>query len=401
MLLLNNRSFSLLTVGELISGVLTSVTGIVLTFQVLDITNSGAQSATVLAATFLPSFLSIFAGAVLSRFSAITPLIVCNVIRALTILAVYLLIVSKSSFVVEAIFVSSFVNGLLGAIYVPAYLRAVPLLVDPKNLIQATSTATAVSQAGSLIGLAVGGILIGVFGHQKLILATSVTFFVSALLFSQVKIPLINESINRESIIQSFISGWRSLQANAFTRAIPLLAFTTNAIFAIILGKMPIHLKSLGLKEGEFGFFQFSMIFGLILGSGLYQIVSKFVKSQIAVACIGLGLFPILLLVMSQFTASYTIMLLINILIGLSIALVNNSIQTTIAQEIPKNLHGNVYSLFYGFGQAGIPITLLFAAQIIARVDIGQLLIIVSLALLAIISLFIVYLVRNPLTRTA
>lgn len=152
----------------------------------LVLTRSG--SALLSAATFAVSFLpEVFGQALLAPYADRLPrrtvLVVCDLLRALVVVLLVLAVTHAVPLVV--VLVLLFVIELVGSpFYAATGALVVDLFEDRRTYLSASSLLSATGQLNQVIGLALGGLVVGLVGAGAALWVDAATFVVSAALLS-------------------------------------------------------------------------------------------------------------------------------------------------------------------------------------------------------------------------
>lgn len=156
----------------------------VLPLHLLNLTGSGALYGGVLAAGFVPYVaLSPVGGILADRTRKRGVMVTCDAALAL-VMALYLATASPRSVVPVTVAVLM-VAFAAQALYHPCVQSAVPLVVAPGRITQATAVANQVSMVTGIAGPVVGGLVFGFFGLAPIVAVSVVAFSLSAALRPQ------------------------------------------------------------------------------------------------------------------------------------------------------------------------------------------------------------------------
>ena len=174
-----HREFRLLWFGQVISGMGNQVTRIALPFQVYVLTGSTlAIGALVLAQLILILVFSLGAGSLADAVDRRKVLIVTQVGMGLTSLSLVLLALMPAP-PLAAIFAVAFVAAGLSSVDGPTRSAAIPRLVTPAHLPAAIALNQLNFQAASVVGPAIGGLLLATVGLAGAYAADVITFAAS------------------------------------------------------------------------------------------------------------------------------------------------------------------------------------------------------------------------------
>lgn len=212
---------------------------------------------------------SIPMGLIADRFNRRTLLLIDNVAAVLMALVLGVLVVTDLV-AVWHVFVASLVAGLLGAVRFPASQAMTGRLVPQDHFMNATSLNTASHSVPSVVGPALGGLLVGGVGVGVAYFATSGAHLAAAvmLLFG---VAASFGSIERDDS-RSMTADLR--QAIAYLRAdAHLLRLTTVVVMPFVLGSSYVLLLALFVEEelgggaAMFGFLSASLGAGGVVGA--------------------------------------------------------------------------------------------------------------------------------------
>jgi MFS family permease len=171
-----DRDFRWLYVGSVVSGVGNQVTRIVLPYQVYVLTHSTLAIAALTAVQLVPLLvLSLVAGSLADAVDRRRLLLVTQGLLALTSLALAFIALQPAPPLVAILAVAAFGAGV-GAVTQPARASATPRLVPPERLPAAIALNQLSYQATSIVGPAIGGLLVATAGPPTAYLFDAVTF---------------------------------------------------------------------------------------------------------------------------------------------------------------------------------------------------------------------------------
>lgn len=176
-----NRNFTLLWMGKIISQLGDRFYAIALAWWVLQKTNSASTMGFFMFVSIFPCIvLGFFAGVFVDRWKRRTILIITDVIRGILVLAVSILAMSNT-LEVWHVFVISFLLSAAAAFFDPAIQAILPEIVEKEELPRANSANQAVGGVCTVVGPIFGAMAVSIFGMDRVFMANSVSYFVSAL----------------------------------------------------------------------------------------------------------------------------------------------------------------------------------------------------------------------------
>ena len=154
-----------------------------LTWLVLNITDSGASLGAVLAVAAVPGIVLMPLGGVLSdRLSPFVIMSSSNIARAALMGTLALLALTNHVQIWHVYLLAAGLSAL-DALYYPAAMTAVPALVDRDRLTAANALSQGIEQASGIVGPALAGLMLALFGAWINLGANAVLFLISALIF--------------------------------------------------------------------------------------------------------------------------------------------------------------------------------------------------------------------------
>jgi MFS family permease len=159
-----HREFRLLWLGQVVSGMGNQITRIALPFQVYVLTGSTLAIGALVLAQLIPILVfSLGAGSVADAVDRRRLLVITQVGMALTSLALVALALIPSPALI-AIYLVAFLAAGLSSVDGPTRSAAIPRLVTPAHLPAAITLNQLNYQAASVVGPAIGGLLLATIG---------------------------------------------------------------------------------------------------------------------------------------------------------------------------------------------------------------------------------------------
>jgi MFS family permease len=174
-----HREFRLLWLGQVVSGMGNQITRIALPFQVYVLTGSTLAIGALVLAQLIPILVfSLGAGSVADAVDRRRLLVITQVGMALTSLALVALALLPSPSLI-AIYVVAFLAAGLSSVDGPTRSAAIPRLVTPAHLPAAIALNQLNYQAASVVGPAIGGLLLATIGLAGAYTADALSFAAS------------------------------------------------------------------------------------------------------------------------------------------------------------------------------------------------------------------------------
>jgi MFS family permease len=210
------RQFRLLFLGQALSVVGDRMTQVVLPFAVLSIGGSVADVGIVAAAGFLPFIvLGLIGGVVADRIERKRILIASDVVRLATQAVAGILLVSGHAEVWHLAALTA-LFGAADSFFSPAFSGLMPLTIsEPRHLQPANALRGLSFSTGSIVGPALGGILVATLGEGGALLVDAGTFGVSVVCLLSLR-PRVVERGDPEPFAADLRGGWREVRSRTW-----------------------------------------------------------------------------------------------------------------------------------------------------------------------------------------
>jgi len=234
-----------------------------------------------------------------------------------------------------------FVQSVLSAFFRPAIRSLFPLIVEKENLTAANALNGISYRVSSLIGPAIGGLIIGVLGVPMLFILNGISFIISAIseTFIQYEDTSLKHKKADNSLLQDFKDGFDYIRQHQSVRFV-ILFF---AILSLTGGGWRVlytaYIKlELALTPALFGILSSAMGIGAVLGA---MIVGKLAKKTSSLLLITYGFL--------LYSASYLLMGMFNhIFLLVPIFLACGALGSIVNVAYDVFLQGNVEPQFMG-----------------------------------------------------
>ena len=234
---------------------------IALGYYVYDLTGSEAALGTVIAATGLPGLiLSLYGGALGDRMEKKTILQVCQALLAL--LGVVVAISIQAGVVTwEYLVVVALVYGSLLTIFWPVRQALIPQVVPRELVMNAVALNSMALGMMTMVGPALGGIIIAVFGIDSVFYVIGALHLGAAILVARLPKQREPRPEQHPPILQDIVSGLRYIRGNVVVLLLLMLGFVQMTMMVPIRFVMPIFARDvfdtgpegLGLLLGAMG----------------------------------------------------------------------------------------------------------------------------------------------------
>jgi MFS family permease len=221
-----SRSFRLLVVGQGVSSVGDGVAPVALSFAVLELTGSVRDLGVVLAARSLPLIVFVLAGGVLAdRLPRKVVMLSSDLVRAGAQGGCAVLLLSGVARVWELAALQA-LYGAARAFFGPASTGIVPELVDAEDLQEANSLMGVAENLSSVVGPALGGVVVVAAGAGWGLAFDAAAFVVSAVSLQLMRLADASRPLRRSAVAE-LREGWRAFRGRRWlwtsVAALPLI----------------------------------------------------------------------------------------------------------------------------------------------------------------------------------
>lgn len=353
--------------GQIVSGVASSITAVSLPIWIFSITGSGTAVG-LLEFFFFSSYLlfALFAGVMIDRYNRKMMMLVYD-FMSLSAMAVLLVMQTAGRLEVWHLYLAAVFQGIGFAFQSPSYSAAIPSMVNKADYVRANGLISLLNDAPEILGpLIAGGLYmyIGLSGILAMNLLAFV-FSIGALLFVDVPTKPRTREVEltpRRLWIQT-LYGIRYIFRRPGLLGLQLIFFMGNLFSGIALSTaalFPMILLRTGNDTQAVGIIQSMAALVSVLGSLLLTGWGG-IKRPIYAILLGWvisSLFGLTFLGMGQIFLLWLLGIAINSIFE---PVVNVSIDTFLQTKIPPNVQGRVFSASDFLAQALIPFTPLLA----------------------------------------
>jgi hypothetical protein len=244
---LRDRRFRLLWIGQTTSMLGDALVPVALAFAVLDLTHSAADLGLVLAAQVIPNVTLVLAGGVVAdRLPRQVVMLGSDVVRGVAQAALAVLVLSGAARLSQLVVLAA-VYGAAEAFFQPASTGLVPATVPAERLQQANALLGLSRSATFIIGPALAGAIVGLYGPGVVFVADAGTFAVSVASLARLRLPR-PPAAERRGFITDFVGGWQEIRSRTWLWV--MIAWASTFMFFVaapmqVLGPL-IAKQSLG-----------------------------------------------------------------------------------------------------------------------------------------------------------
>jgi MFS family permease len=345
--LLRNSRFVRLWVGQGISFVGDAVSMVALVVLVVQITGSAAAVGGALVARLLPTLASPLAGVLADRFDRRVILVASDLARAALVLGI---VFARDLVVLYGLV---FLMGVVRTLFNPTVRAAFPSVVGGGDLTRANALISGTFSASTMVGPALGGLLVASLGVNAAFFLDAATYLLSAAFLSS--IPLARpQREETEGFGREVKAGIGYLARAPVPLAIVVGAFLTILTINITI-PAEVFLAKETFSAGDTGYGLLVSVWGggMVLGSALMAalgdralLVPLYFLSIFAgaLALAGTGLAPTFALALGALMVE-----------GIATGIDNVATDTILQKQVPDAFLGRVFAvrfLSYSAGEA-------------------------------------------------
>jgi MFS family permease len=264
-----NRDFRLLWIGQVLSQTGSGVASIAYPLLILAVTHSAVIAGavgTVQAATAIA--LQLPGGALADRWDRRRTAVICDGTRGV-VLAVLGLLILTGTVPWPAIAAVAVIDAAGKALFLPAVMTALPVIVEDEQLRQAWALTEARSYAAGLAGPALGGVLFAL-GRTVPFLADAVSYVVSAVTVGRLRGDFRPAaSSTRGGLVSEMRDGFSYCWHSPLVRPVMLITPLSNVALVGAEYTITLALRRHGVSPGVIGLLQAVVACGGLAGAGL------------------------------------------------------------------------------------------------------------------------------------
>lgn len=353
--------------GQIVSGIASSITAVALPIWVFGITGSGTAVG-LLEFFFFGSYLLtvLFAGVLIDRYNRKMMMLVYD-FTSLSAMAILLVLETTRNLEVWHLYVAAVIQGVGYAFQSPSYAAAITTMVPKRQFIRANSLMALLNDAPEIFGPLLAGALYLVVGLGGLLAFNLLAFVVSigALLFVDVPsaphTPV--DKLEHNRFLKEAIEGVRYIFQRPGLLGLQLIFFTGNLFSGIALSTAalyPMLLLRTGNDAEAVGIVQSGAALAAVV-AGVFLTGWGGIKRPVRAILLGWILSSFLGLTGLGIGRVLTVWLIAVVINSLFEPVVNVSMDAFLQTKIPPDLQGRVFSASDFISQAMIPFTPLLA----------------------------------------
>lgn len=363
-----HRDFLRIWTGQAVSNIGDGVHRIAVLWWARQATGSNMAVVAVALATTLPMILMApVAGTLVDRVDRRRLMLVSDLVRFATS-ALLALLFAADLLTLPVVLVAAVVAATAGSVFSPAYMASITMLVPPDDRATANSLVGVNEAIAGVLGPAIGGVLIGVWGTSSALWFDAATFVVALLLvlMSTVPMPARVESpaadVDADAATDGPFAAIGLLRRDRNIRDLTMVAVSLNTFVAPVPVLMvALAAGPLGLGGTGFGLLEAAIPLGMVAGFVLGPRFSTVRPAPlVALVATSLGV------ALAGATTWAVVAGLTFVAAGVGVGVANTLLPTRFQNDIEPSLQGRVFALLGALGQVGRPAGLLMAAPLLA-----------------------------------
>ena len=331
-----------------------------------------------------------FLGVIVERYSKKLIMVISDIGRALLVFSVVILL-SLGITNPYIILLFTFFMTCFETLRQPASTSLLPHILKEDNLENGVSLIQITSTLTSILGTSIAGITIAMFGTTFALGIDLMSFILSALILSTLKIDSKNEHIANLSFKKSFAEGWSAFIKHPYLVKIATIIFMMQIFLTgINIGLTPITVEIINRGPETIAFFNTIVLIGSLLGAITYPMVSKKLKSYRiflffgSLGSIGLSLIGIIPFVNYK-VLSMSIFLL---MLSFGLGVVNPCLNVSMLKSVDKDVLARVSSFMNAAVYSSMPLGSLLTTVLMLGISLPTLMSIYGTIMLIIILFF-------------
>jgi MFS family permease len=330
-------------------------------------TGSAASTGLAFAVGFIPYLLlSLPAGVWADRFSRSKMMITADLGRLLIMASLPISFFFVGETPVTLLFVVQAGLSAFAAIFDAAYGAYLPLIVDKEKLSSANTALQSGSSFSQILGPALGGTLLSLFGDSEVLILTCITYFISILSIMRTRkheqcLPVIAKKRKlRNEIREGFIYVWN----HKLIRTTGIFSMLANLVIPATSVALLFKLqKELHLASDITGLILASFSVGMVIGSIIHgQLKRRFPMKQLLVGVLSFMVIPPVILASSN---NLILLTLAYALAGVTLSIWNVALITMRQMSIAPEIMGRALTSIRLVAWCSLPIGNILGGSII------------------------------------
>jgi len=370
--LLINRDFVLLMCGKLVSLIGSQMQAFALSLYILKTTGSTVQFSAVFALQFIPQLIiQPVAGVLVDRFDRKKIIVGLDFLSGICVGIFAFIYKAKGIFTLGPASMLVMILAAISAVFQPAIITSVPIIVDKRDLAVANSINAFVMSGGIAIAPAIAGVVFGNYGLFFVLLLNSISFILSAISEIFIRIPKVQKHDSRFNFKQfreDFMGGLRFVLSSRTMIGIIGIAFALNLVIDAVSDTAPTTMLELILNvpDEQQGYLKTMALISTLVAPIVCGILARIMslKKVLYTSVVTIGFFTaafsVVVYLNSIFSVNYIVPYMAILLILFFLKMLETvgsiSLSTACQQEAPREMLGRVGTLMNTSMTASAPI---------------------------------------------
>ncbi|CAM3939641.1 MFS transporter [Mesobacillus zeae] len=362
------KDFYLMVLGQIVSILGSALLRFALSLYVLDSTGRADLFATLYAISNIPILFSPLGGAIADRFNRRNLMVIFNFSSSTIVFCYFLLLFSGTNSLI-LIGVVMVLLAMISAMYSPAVMASIPLLVAENRLEQANGIVNGVQALSNVTAPILGGVLYGFVSLKALVVISGIFFCLSAILEMFIKIPFIKREQHRHiipTIVKDLKAGFIYVVRQPFILKCMTLAALLNLILTpLFVVGVPIILRVIMQSSDTlYGIGMGIIYFATILGALSIGFFAKkvhikklylwFYMMALLIVPMALSITPLILGI--GYYLSFILFILCAIFIAMAMTIISIFVITVVQKKTPNEHLGRVMAIITAVAQCMAPV---------------------------------------------
>lgn len=363
-----SKDFIIMVVGQIISILGSALLRFALSLFVLDITGRADLFAVLFAISSLPVLLTPFGGAIADRFNRRNLMVLFDFVSSGIVLIFFIVLLTDNHSVLwigSVMVLLSFIS----AMYTPAVMASIPLLVSEQKLEQANGIVNGVQALAGVTAPVLGGILYGMLSLKLLVIVSGLLFFITAIVEMFMTIPFVKRSYDGHlvpTLIKDMKEGFTYVVKQTFILKCTLLAALLNLLLTpLFIVGVPIILRvTMKSSDTLYGIGMGIIDFATILGALTMGYFAKKLRMHTLYNWVLVSAFLVIPMAMSVlphalqigYYPSYSLFIGCALIIAMMMTIISIYVMTLVQKETPNEQLGKVMAIMMAVSQCMAPL---------------------------------------------
>ncbi len=363
-----SKDFIIMVAGQIISILGSALLRFALSLFVLDITGRADLFAVLFAISSLPVLLTPFGGAIADRFNRRNLMVLFDFISSGIVLIFFIVLLTDNHSVLWIGLVMVLLS-FISAMYTPAVMASIPLLVSEQKLEQANGIVNGVQALAGVTAPVLGGILYGMLGLKLLVIVSGLLFFFTAIVEMFMTIPFVKRSYDGHlmpTLIKDMKEGFTYVVKQTFILKCTLLAALLNLLLTpLFIVGVPIILRvTMKSSDTLYGIGMGIVDFATILGALTMGYFAKKLRIHTLYIWVLMSAFLVIPMAMSVlpralqigYYPSYSLFIGCALIIAMMMTIISIYVMTLVQKETPNEQLGKVMAIMMAVSQCMAPL---------------------------------------------